>query len=87
MSWKGEMHPAAAAVVAALQKMMTMMMMMEDPPPPSWRKRDSTFRHDFTIHPFPPARRVGPLESFSTQRDGGRPKEGNRESLQIERER
>ena len=27
------------------------------------------------------------LESFSTQRDGGKPKEGNRESPQIERER
>jgi hypothetical protein len=26
-------------------------------------------------------------ESFSTQRDGGKPKEGNRESPQIERER
>jgi hypothetical protein len=44
----------------------------------------NTKRSDFH---FGGVQQLDPTESFSTQRDGGKPKEGNRESSQIGRER
>ena len=53
---------------------------------------DRLFENRFSfavVRPVCPSVDMSPyiVESFSTQRDGGKPKEGNRESPQIERER